>query len=258
MTRRMIMVGISCLLIVALVVGIVGCKKSPTPTPTPRATATPTATVMAPTATPTPAPTPTPTYTLRPTATPTPTVMAPTATPTPTPKPTATPTPRPTATPTRTPTRTPTPTPTPSPVTASVSPATKTAKSGETFTLDVVVNPQSYGITAGDVEVTFDPVVFEVTDIQPGNLMGSNVIMGTRQMDNIAGKAHIAVGRVGAIPTSAIPTLTGTLATVQLKVRDGVSPRDATVAIASIGLADQSFNAITGITKSASKVSIVP
>ena len=81
---------------IAVVMLLAACAKSPTPTSTPKPTATPTP-VAAPTATPTPTNTPTPTPTLRPGETP-----KPTATPTPTPKPTPTPTPSPKATPTPT------------------------------------------------------------------------------------------------------------------------------------------------------------
>jgi hypothetical protein len=143
-------------------------------------------------------------------------------------------------------------------VTVLLIPAEETVSAGDTFTLDVEVDPSLYGITAGDVEIFFEPAVFEAIDIQPGDLMGTDVIMGSRKMDNTAGKVSIAVGRVGTIPASSVPTPAGTLATVQIKVKDGVSPRGVSIVITSIGLADQEFSAITSITKSFTRVTIVP
>jgi len=125
---------------------------------------------------------------------------------------------------------------------------------GETFTLNVVVNPQQYGITAGDVELSFDPDVLEAIDIQPGLLMGSDVLMAKRTIDNTNGKLRLATGREGAL--SSIPTTQGTLATAELKVQDGASPQTVTVTISFIGLADQDFLEVAGITTTSATVKV--
>jgi hypothetical protein len=122
--------------------------------------------------------------------------------------------------------------------------------------LNVVIDPQQYGITAGDVEISFDPDVLEGIDIQPGLLMGSNVIMAKRTIDNTNGKLRLAVGREGALPVWSIPTSEGTIAEAELKVLDGVSPQTVTVTISFIGLANQNFEDVPGIITSSATVKV--
>ncbi len=120
----------------------------------------------------------------------------------------------------------------------------------------MVIDPQQYGITAGDVELSFDPDVLEAIDIQPGLLMGSDVIMAKRTIDNTNGKLRLAVGREGTLPVWSIPTSEGTFATAELKVQDGASPQTVTVTISLIGLADQNFEDVLGIITSSATVRV--
>ncbi len=212
------------------------------PVPTP-VTPTPTSALSKPTsAPPTAASTPTPTLTLIPTAT---------APPTPTPPATLAPTPAPipTPTPTRTPTPTFRPTPTPTPVPATVvllflNPAQLALRPGQTFVINVEARPGKYGLSAGEVNLVFNPAVMSIADIQPGDLLGLNPIVGTKQVDNGAGKLKYALARVG--PTAS-PTSSGVFAIITFRVLPSAQTGKHALAISSVGLANESLQSIASI-----------
>ena len=114
-------------------------------------------------------------------------------------------------------------------------PGTVQAAPGDTFWLDVVVQPHGQMITAADVSLTFEPEVLAVLDIQAGDALGPEVLTGTRVLDNEQGRARIGVAGVE-------PELfaEGTVARVQLQVRDGVLAQDALVRL-SLAVADENF-----------------
>jgi hypothetical protein len=120
----------------------------------------------------------------------------------------------------------------------------------------VVVDPAGYRISAGEVELSFNPQVLEAIDIQAGALLGSDVILGARQIDNVGGKLRIAVAKVGSIPGTAPPTAQGVLATTQWKVREGVAAQQVSITISFVGLADRSFQDVPGITVSSGTVKV--
>ena len=120
----------------------------------------------------------------------------------------------------------------------------------------MVVDPAGYRISAGEVELSFNPQVLEAIDIQAGALLGSDVILGARQIDNVGGKLRIAVAKVGSIPGTAPPTAQGVLATTQWKVREGVAAQQVSITISFVGLADRSFQDVPGITVSSGTVKV--
>ena len=90
-------------------------------------------------------------------------------------------------------------------------------------------------ITAAEVTLTFDPEVLGVLDIEAGDALGPEVLTGTRVLDNEQGRAQIVVA--GVEPELFVE---GTVARVQLQVREGVPAQDALVLL-SLAAADENF-----------------
>jgi hypothetical protein len=121
--------------------------------------------------------------------------------------------------------------------TAVVDPAAQRVAKGGTFSVDIVVNPNGYGVSGGEMNIAFDPSAMSVVDIVYGDLFGANPLVGAKLYDNTLGTAKYALARVG---TTTPPTSTGKFATITFtaKSKAGTYPIDIT----SIGLADENFN----------------
>jgi hypothetical protein len=123
------------------------------------------------------------------------------------------------------------------PPTAVVDPAAQRVAKGGTFSVDIVVNPNGYGVSGGEVNIAFDPSAISVVDIVFGDLFGANPLVGAKLYDNTLGTAKYAVARQGATTP---PTSTGIFATITFtaKSKAGTYP----ISITSVGLADENFN----------------
>ena len=209
------------------------------------ATPTPTATPPQPTATPTPTVSPTAT----PTATPT-VASRPTPTPTPTRRPTATPTP------TRPPAGTPTPTPTQQPVTQptlSFDPGFVTADSGEVISVSLVINPAGEGISAVDITLGFKGGAFETVSMTPGTFLGADPLSVVNSVDVDTGEAQFVLARKGS---TEVPSATGDVFTLQMKVAEGASSDFVAVLVTSVELADHAFELIPNVSTGSFVVTI--
>jgi hypothetical protein len=214
-------------------------RSSPTSpaSPTPVRTGTPPA--ASPTVTGTLAPVPSATGTSVPTPTPTSSIVTP-MTATPTPLPAATETPVPTAAAPATVT----PTPVVSGLTVSVEPATVATQVDDFFTLDVVIaNVGNLG--AFEFDLTYDPAVMWVTDVQVGDFLGSTnrtaVPLGP-EIDNDAGLMAFAAFTFGE---PAGPDGGGRLATIICQARGAGM---TAVTLANVQLADTQAAILTPLT----------
>ena len=120
-----------------------------------------------------------------------------------------------------------------------VSPATQTVALGGTFSVDVVVDPGSYGISGGQVDVQFDPTAMSADSLVEGGLLGASPLVGSKLIDNGAGTLQLALGRVGATTT---PTAAGVFATISFTGKD--KPGTFAIDITFAGMADGSFEDI--------------
>lgn len=77
---------------------------------------------------------------------------------------------------------------------------------GDTVRIEVRVEPGQNGISGGEVTVSFDPSLLQAMDIRPGDLLGSDPLVGMKEIDNQGGEVRCALGRVGVTP---IPTSPG-------------------------------------------------
>ena len=156
------------------------------------------------------APTPTPTSVPKATATSIPGLTA-----------TATPSPIPTEFPELTPTGlTPTAKPESRPVSIAMVPAIMKVRPGQVFSVDVNVDPQARGISGLELEIRFQPDIFQMVDVVPGDLLGEKPpevqsIIPIINIDNELGILHYTAARIG--PTEA-PTPPGLVATMFLRV----------------------------------------
>jgi len=126
-----------------------------------------------------------------------------------------------------------------------IDPASTTGLSpGSTFPVKVSVNPNGKGISSGEIRLSFNTSVLEVTSLNKGDLLGSNAIDPGSIYNNSEGTIKTIYARVGAtVP----PTPSGTWSTVVFKVKSGASPGTTNISITSVSLADENFAELTGI-----------
>jgi hypothetical protein len=122
-----------------------------------------------------------------------------------------------------------------------VEPASIELKPGQEFIVKIGVNPRDKGISSGEVNVSFNPDLFELVDATPGDLLGPSPLT-VKKVDN--GFLRYAVARVG--PTSS-PTPQGVLAEIRFKVKTMSSTGMYIIELLGIALADEKFNTIADI-----------
>ena len=188
-----------------------------------------------PTSTPRPEPTATPTLVLK--ATPIPTGEQPSGLPDPTPTtPVAKGSPVPPST-----------SPTPEPVLIGLASTVREVRRGQEFSVDLTINPQARGISGVEVQMEYDPAIFQVIDAPPGDLLGQKPqevqsVLPVVNIDNGSGILQYSDARVG--PTQP-PTPQGLLATMNLRVlQTATAGREASLRITHFKIADENIEEI--------------
>ena len=126
---------------------------------------------------------------------------------------------------------------------AGVTPPSQEVGAGDTFTIDIDVDPDTYGVSSGELQFAFDASVMQVDDIAFGDLMASPSPL-TKDIDNTAGTVLYAYMNIGA---PSVPTDPGTFATITITV-DGDAPCGTyDLDITSLGLMDEIPQEISGI-----------
>ena len=127
-----------------------------------------------------------------------------------------------------------------------ISPASTTGLApGDSFSVSISVNPDGAGVSSGDIRLSFDASVLEVTSLTKGDILGTNALDGGSSYDNTAGTVTTIYTRVGATTP---PTAAGTWATVDFSVKTGAVDGATNIAITSADLADEVFFDLIGIT----------
>ena len=127
---------------------------------------------------------------------------------------------------------------------ASVTPSSQEVDAGEQFTIDIDVNPGSYGVSSGELQFAFDASVMQVDDVVFGDLMASPSALA-KDINNTAGTVLFAGFNMGVPP---VPTAPGTFATITIIV-DGDAPCGTyDLDVTSLGLMDETPQDIPGIT----------
>ena len=138
--------------------------------------------------------------------------------------------------------------------TVSIEPASQNVSTGDTFTVDVVVDPAGYGVSGGEMNIAFDADAMQADSIEPGDLLGTNPLVGTEEINNTAGTIIYALARIGA---TAPPTPEGAFATITFTVKTDATEGTYALDIVSMGLSDENFNDIPGITINDGTVTVV-
>jgi len=124
-------------------------------------------------------------------------------------------------------------------------PATTTGvSSGSSFSVNVSVDPDGSGLSSGDIRLSFNTSILEVTSLTKGDILGTNAIDPGSNYNNTAGTVTTNYARVGVTTP---PTSAGTWAKVVFKVKSGAPLGNTTIGITKANLADENFAELTGI-----------
>jgi len=138
----------------------------------------------------------------------------------------------------------------------SISQASQSVDTGDTFTIDIAVDPAENGVSSGSVKVSFDANAMQADSVTNGNLLGTSPIVpsGYPKIDNTNGTVQVELTRFGATP---VPTPKGTWAAITFTAKTGATPGTYNVNLTLVSLADENFNDISGITITNGTVTIV-
>jgi hypothetical protein len=127
-----------------------------------------------------------------------------------------------------------------------IDPASTTGLSpGDHFSVNISVDPDGNGVASGEICLSFDPAVLEVTNRVKGDMLGTDAFDTGSGYDNTAGTVTAVLACQGVTTP---PTAAGTWATVTFQVKAGVADGTTTIVITSVGVVDGDFAPITGIT----------
>jgi hypothetical protein len=124
------------------------------------------------------------------------------------------------------------------------SPPSLEVKPGQEFTVKICADPGGKGISAGEVNVIFNPDVLECIDIGSGDILGPSPLVGVKKIDNVNGSLRFAIARIGRTEP---PTQPGVFAEIRFKAKPEANIGTYTIELVGIGLADEKFNDITDI-----------
>ena len=135
-----------------------------------------------------------------------------------------------------------------------ISPASTTGLApGDSFSVNITVDPDGKGVSSGQIDLSFDTAVLEATGLTKGDMLGADPLDTGSDYNNTAGTVIAVLARNGATTP---PTAAGTWATVAFSVKTGAADGATTIAITSAGMVDESFAAITGITTTDGTVTV--
>lgn len=125
-------------------------------------------------------------------------------------------------------------------------PSPDEVRPGEEFTLNINVDPNGHGISAGEIElfsVSNQVMEILIDEVREGTLLGSEPIEGIKEKTgSVGGRENLkySIARKGTTP---VPTETGTLATVKLRIRMGTKAGEYGIPNA-VKLTDEDFHSL--------------
>lgn len=99
----------------------------------------------------------------------------------------------------------------------SVSPQTITASAGDTFSVDIIIDPAGSGVYGADCKLQFDSMILNATSQTGGTFLdqgGADTIEVQNSIDNTAGMVRYGETRIGDPEVVGSATEKGTLATI--------------------------------------------
>ena len=111
------------------------------------------------------------------------------------------------------------------PVSVAILSASRTVRPGEEFDVDLTLDPQGRGISGVQVQLEYDPDMFRIIEVTPGELLGEKPtevrsVIPFVEIDNKLGILHFRDARIG--PTQP-PTPTGRFATIRFQALETAS-----------------------------------
>jgi len=124
------------------------------------------------------------------------------------------------------------------------------------FEVKVKVEPGQKGISGGEINLKFDPQVFEALEIKAGNLFGNDPLEGIKKIDNKEGTIKYALARKGE---TKVPSQAGFFAVFTFKVKNNRVNKSGLI-FSKVGFSDENFQDIKEIkTQGATiKISKIP
>lgn len=139
--------------------------------------------------------------------------------------------------------------------TVSLIPALEEAKPGEQFAIKVQVEPVKQGISAVEINLSFEPEAMQVIEVKPGTLLGERPLSGILNIDNEAGTLSYSLARIGETEA---PTRAATFAVITFQVLQWAKAGDYELDFSSAGFADEKFEDIPDIQLKGASVKISP
>ena len=127
------------------------------------------------------------------------------------------------------------------------------ADPGEEFEVEVNIDLEDRGISGGEIGLTFDSDTMEVVNIEAGDLLGSDPLVGLKEIDNQAGTVKYALARMGE---TSVPTPPGVLAVLTVRVLNSAGSGSYELKLRKVGLADEKFEDITGLRTQGAQIKI--
>ena len=140
-------------------------------------------------------------------------------------------------------------------VSVALSPSPEKVTPGEQFKVEVRVEPGKQGVSAGEINLSFDSQVMQVVEVKPGELLGERPLPGILNIDNEAGTLSYSLARIGE---TAAPTSGATLAIITFQILNSAQPGDYELSFTSVGLANENFEDIPNIQVKGASIKISP
>lgn len=128
-------------------------------------------------------------------------------------------------------------------------------KPGEEISVNLVANLTGSGVSGCEVVLEFDPTVFQLIDVVSGNLLGADPLIGTKNIDNTAGKVRFAIARKGMTD---VTDSTGVLSTFTILVFSTATSGSYDLTIGDLILTDHNFKEMAGYAVHSGSVEIIP
>jgi|GEM_PF-2942574 len=119
--------------------------------------------------------------------------------------------------------------------TISVAPSSQEVGPGESFSVDIWIDPAGEGVSAASIVLTYDSGTVLVDGVEMGNFLGDEPLMPAEfpKIDNTEGTVRIDAARRGA---TSVPTLPGVFASITLTARDETQLLDKQFQIGNLWL----------------------
>jgi hypothetical protein len=123
-------------------------------------------------------------------------------------------------------------------------PSPNEIKPGEQFEVEVQVQPGKQGLSAVEINLSFEPEVMQVIDIKPGELLGDGPLPGILNIDSEAGTVSYSLARIGATEA---PTPAATFAIITFQILNSAQGGDYELTLTGVGAANENFEDIKDI-----------